>query len=577
MLTARAQIGRASRLADPDDRRTTPTTGLSLPIVDVESRSLPYARIAPTRGAPDHGANGCQELPGLRKIQRRRGESRIDPRPPKRLRRVDVPETGDEALVEQHDFDRDAASLQRCEQSRWSETWIFWLRTEIQRHHRCRRVYIDCRQCSRIVEHGPRPVRKLEHRPGKAWKRIGRLADHPITVHAKVHVNDSSVVEMDELVLTASFDIPHPCSVQRAKHAGGNASPERSMQEPHALDGSTANGKPQCPDSSLYLRQFGHAARSNGGLLTGVIGARQLDTMTVRAQPTADYNVHDARSPAVRRVLAQVLALNALVVLVKLVIGVRTGSLSVLGAALESGLDTLNNVIGMLLVTVAARAPDEEHPYGHDKFETLGALGIVGFLSISCFELLREGVSALVRGGAQTHTRSADLGIVGATLLVNFFVVWYERRRGSQIGSIFLLADAEHTRGDILVTLLAVVSLVLGRHGGRRVDAVLAIAVALIIAFSGWRILRRSIPILVDERAIEANELRDIVARIPGVLEVRGIRSRYTASGILFAELTIAVDGSTPVDVAHGLADHVEEAIARRYGSAEITVHVEPA
>ena len=86
--------------------------------------------------------------------------------------------------------------------------------------------------------------------------------------------------------------------------------------------------------------------------------------------------------------MAQVLALNALVVLVKLVVGIRTGSLTVLGAALESALDTLNNVIGMLLVSIAARAPDEDHPYGHDKFETLGALGIVGFLSISCFELM---------------------------------------------------------------------------------------------------------------------------------------------------------------------------------------------
>ena len=95
-------------------------------------------------------------------------------------------------------------------------------------------------------------------------------------------------------------------------------------------------------------------------------------------------------------------------VLVKLVVGMRTGSLTVLGAALESGLDTLNNAIGMFLVSIAARAPDEDHPYGHDKFETLGALGIVGFLSISCFELMREGVTALIGGGSTTQTAPAD-------------------------------------------------------------------------------------------------------------------------------------------------------------------------
>jgi cation diffusion facilitator family transporter len=228
-------------------------------------------------------------------------------------------------------------------------------------------------------------------------------------------------------------------------------------------------------------------------------------------------------------------------------------------------------------VTIAGRAPDEDHPYGHDKFETIGALGIVGFLSISCFELMREGVEALVRGGVLTRTSPTDLSIMVATLFVNAFVVWYERRRGEQIGSVFLLADAEHTRGDILVTLIALVSLFLGRHGGGRVDAILAVAVALIIAFSGWGILRRSIPILVDRRAVQAGDLRRIIADIPGIVEVRQIRSRYTASGVLFAELTIAVPGATPVDVAHELADRVEEALSSRYGAADITVHVEPA
>lgn len=299
--------------------------------------------------------------------------------------------------------------------------------------------------------------------------------------------------------------------------------------------------------------------------------------MSANPQLESSKRARDVGSPAVRRVLLHVLLLNALVVVIKLVVGIRTASLTVLGAALESGLDALNNVIGMLLVSIAARAPDEDHPYGHDKFETLGALGIVGFLSISCFELMREGISVLAGGGARTRSSPADVGIIVATLAINAFVVWYERRRGRDIGSAFLLADAEHTRGDILVTVMALLSLFLGRHGGKRIDASLAIAVALIIAWSGWRILQRSIPILVDQRAVEATELRRIIADIPGISEVRGIRSRYSASGVLFAELTIAVPGATPVDVAHALADRVEEAVGRKYGAAEITVHVEPA
>src|SRR3954463_12126302 len=219
--------------------------------------------------------------------------------------------------------------------------------------------------------------------------------------------------------------------------------------------------------------------------------------MSANPQLESGRPVRHVRSPAVRRVLMHVLWLNALVVVIKLVVGIRTASLTVLGAALESGLDALNNVIGMLLVSIAARAPDEDHPYGHDKFETLGALGIVGFLSISCFELLREGVSAIVEHRSPHTIEPFDVIVIGLTLVVNFFVVAYERRRGRELGSTFLLADAAHTASDILVTLMALASLVLAHFGWPALDAGLAIAVALIIARSGWQILRRSVPILV--------------------------------------------------------------------------------
>jgi cation diffusion facilitator family transporter len=284
----------------------------------------------------------------------------------------------------------------------------------------------------------------------------------------------------------------------------------------------------------------------------------------------------DARSPAVRRTLIIVLVLNAIVALFKVVVGVRTGALTVLGAALESGLDMLNNMIGVTLVGVAGRGPDEDHPYGHDKFESLGALAIVGFLSISCFELLREGVTALVRRRSPGPIGAIDVTVIIATLVVNVFVVVYERRRGRELGSAFLLADAAHTSSDILVTLLALGSLALSRIAWPWLDALLAITVALIIAWSGVRILRQSIPVLVDERAIDAAALRRIVLAVPDIRDVRAVRSRSTASGQLFAEVTIAVSGGASVNEAHRLADAVEASIEREFGTSQVTVHIEP-
>src|SRR5260370_27614064 len=102
-----------------------------------------------------------------------------------------------------------------------------------------------------------------------------------------------------------------------------------------------------------------------------------------------------AGSGQVRRVLLGLLAANLAVVAAKLIVALASGSLAVLGSAVDSGMDALSNLLGLTVVRVAAKEPDEDHPYGHSKFETLGALALLGFLSISCFALVRGAVHHL--------------------------------------------------------------------------------------------------------------------------------------------------------------------------------------
>jgi cation diffusion facilitator family transporter len=286
--------------------------------------------------------------------------------------------------------------------------------------------------------------------------------------------------------------------------------------------------------------------------------------------------VRALRAPAVRLTLVVILLLNLFVVGIKVVVGVRTNSLSVLGAALESTLDLLNNIVGIVLVKLAAIEPDEDHPYGHGKFETVGALGIVVFLSITCFELLREGVLSVMRGREPRPPSALELLAIGATMAINVFVVWYERRRARQLGSAFLQADAAHTQSDIYVTLAAVGSLILTRAGWGFVDPILAIIVALIIAWHGYEIVRSTVPVLVDARAVDAAVIRRLIAAIPRIVDVRSVRSRASASGGVLAEVTIVVDGEISVSEAHALMDAVEERIAAELGASDVHVHVEP-
>jgi cation diffusion facilitator family transporter len=281
------------------------------------------------------------------------------------------------------------------------------------------------------------------------------------------------------------------------------------------------------------------------------------------------------KSSGVRRVLGGILIANIVVVIVKFVVGVNTNSLAVFGDALQSSVDSANNLFAIFVVRVAAKAPDEEHPYGHAKFETLGALLIALLLALSIFELVRGAIARLVTGAPSLNVSSTALALLVFTLGVNIGVVWLETRAGRRLRSDLLLADALHTRTDVFITLGVLGGLALARSGLAWADPALALIVAVLVGRAGYQILRRSIPTLVDERAFDRATIQREAERVDGVVSAYGIRSRH-AGDRRFAELTIAVDGQKNVANAHRIADQVEDRLRDNLQLDEVTVHVEP-
>ncbi|MGE0352070.1 MAG: cation diffusion facilitator family transporter [Gemmatimonadales bacterium] len=289
----------------------------------------------------------------------------------------------------------------------------------------------------------------------------------------------------------------------------------------------------------------------------------------------SDTSAVPARNAAVRRVLLGLLVANIAVVLVKVVVGYMTGSLAVYGDAVHSSVDGLNNVLGLAVMRVAAKGPDDDHPYGHAKFESLGALMIVVFLSVTLFEILKGAVGRLTHPPAPLQVGLLEAGLLGFTLLVNIWVSWYENRAGKRLRSELLVADAAHTRMDVYITLAVIGGLAVASAGYGWADPLLAIVVSVLIGRAGFQIIRRSMPTLVDERALEGSEIQHVAEGIPGVRSAYAIRSR-TASNIRFAELTIAVDGRENVSAAHAIADQVETRLRETLDVQEVVVHVEP-
>jgi len=283
----------------------------------------------------------------------------------------------------------------------------------------------------------------------------------------------------------------------------------------------------------------------------------------------------EERTRLVRRVLLGVLLANLAVVAVKFLVGFGIGSLAVVGDAIHSSVDALNNLFGLAVVRLASKGPDAEHPYGHAKFESLGALLIVVFLSLSVFELLRGAWARLVGGAPALVVSTTEVTLLLFTLLINFWVVWYETRAGRRLKSPILLADASHTRVDVFITIAVLGGLYLTHLGYPMADPILAIVVAFLVVRVGWEIVGHSLPTLVDGAAVDEPSIRVAAESVDGVRSAYAIRSR-TAAALSFAEVTIAVDGDQNVTAAHEIADAVEDKLRDDLGFNHVQVHVEP-
>lgn len=278
----------------------------------------------------------------------------------------------------------------------------------------------------------------------------------------------------------------------------------------------------------------------------------------------------------VQRTLWIILALNVIVAVAKAVFGLMAGSMSMVADALHSSFDSASNVIGLAATRIAARPPDSDHPYGHAKFETLGTLLVGGMLLLTAYWVISEGIVRLTTGAVPGIT-ILTVGVMVATTVVNIFVALYERRVGEELGSSFLIADSEHTKSDVFVSLSVLVGFAVVYLGYPLADPLIALAIGALIGRMGLSIVRESGMVLTDAATVRCEgQVREIVAAVPGVLGSHEFRCRG-APAELMADIHITVDPGMTVEEAHHIAEEVEAAIKRGVpGMKEVIVHVEP-
>ena len=294
-----------------------------------------------------------------------------------------------------------------------------------------------------------------------------------------------------------------------------------------------------------------------------------------RDQHHHDHHDYASYRAEVRRVLVVTLVLNIAVVLFKAAVGWWTGSLSLMADALHSITDSANNVLGLVTNQLASPEPDRDHPYGHQKYEAVGTLGIAAFLGIACFEILKGAGERILFGGEPVRMEAMALWIMLLVLGINIFVAFYERRVGNRLNSNILIADAQHTMSDIWITIAVLAGLMGVWSGFQWLDVVLAFPVALLVIRSGWVVLSANLPWLVDEMAIAPEAIHAAVVQVPGVINCHNIASRGLLGRQVFIDMHLIVE---PKDVltAHIITEQVEQKLEEEFGPARVTIHVEP-
>ncbi|OPZ07183.1 MAG: Cadmium, cobalt and zinc/H(+)-K(+) antiporter [candidate division BRC1 bacterium ADurb.BinA292] len=282
-----------------------------------------------------------------------------------------------------------------------------------------------------------------------------------------------------------------------------------------------------------------------------------------------------ANRAQVRRVLWITLLLNLGVAAIKLVIGFLSANLTVLADGAHSILDSGNNVLALAALKLSWRPPDANHPYGHRKFEALASLAIGALMALASWEVLRAIVGRHFGKDGDAHEHRLEpsyLIAVGVSFVVTLGVSLYERRRGRQLGSLLLAADASHTRADAVLTLLGLSSLALAPRLPW-VDVALSLIVVLFILYSSWRVVRENVLLLSDAAQLDPGPIREVVEAVEHVANSHAIRTHGMPDDV-HLDLHIVVDAELTAAQTQRVEMEVRQAVQNRFPQvSEVSIH----
>ncbi|MFT5394902.1 MAG: cation diffusion facilitator family transporter [Gammaproteobacteria bacterium] len=263
---------------------------------------------------------------------------------------------------------------------------------------------------------------------------------------------------------------------------------------------------------------------------------------------------------------------NVLVLVVKLFVGLSTNSLAILADCIHSLTDVANNIVAWIVLRLSAMPADREHPYGHRKFETLAVFGLATLLAVMAIEIAK---SAFTKETTEIVSGTWELVLMLGVLVVNIALASWQRYWARRLKSGIMLADAAHTFADVLTTVVVIIGWQLSSMGFLILDRLCALGVAGLVFYLAYDLYKSAFPVLVDEYAIDPEDIKSAVMTVQGVKAAGRIRSRWIGSDIAI-DIVISVDAELTTEESHQIADKVEILIEEQFNVGDAFIHVEP-
>lgn len=278
----------------------------------------------------------------------------------------------------------------------------------------------------------------------------------------------------------------------------------------------------------------------------------------------------------IKAVLWIILFANLGVAVLKIFIGYQIKSTSLTADGFHSLTDGSSNIIGLIGIYFASKPVDNDHPYGHNKFETLAGLFIAFMLLVLGGRVIINAISNLMHPQIPNITKESLAALI-ITLGVNIFVTKFEYSKGKKLNSSILVADSLHTKSDVVISIGVLVTLAAIKLGASPIiDSAASLIVSGFILHAAYEIFNDTCGILMDKAVIDSCRVKEIVMKFDEVKDVHKIRSRGTESEI-FIDLHIMVEPDTKVQDSHILEHRIEYELCEELEkSVHAIIHVEP-